>query len=100
MASYRLTRAAREDLAEIGRYTERRWGPAQRRDYLAQLDARMESLVDHPQMGMARDDVRPGYRCLREARHLIFYRAAAGTVEIVRVLHQRMDVRRHLSSAP
>jgi len=100
MARYRLTRAAREDLAEIGRYTERRWGVAQRRAYLAQLDARMELLVDHPQMGTARDDVRRGYRCLREARHLIFYRAAAGTVEIVRVLHQRMDVRRHLSSVP
>lgn len=100
MARYRLTRAARQDLAEIGRYTERRWGGAQRRAYLAQLDARMDLLVDHPQMGMARDDVRPGYRCLREGRHLIFYRGAAGTVEIVRVLHQRMDVRRHLSSMP
>jgi toxin ParE1/3/4 len=96
-ARYRLTRTARQDLAEIGRYTERRWGVAQRRAYLAQLDARMDLLVDHPQVGVAREDVRPGYRCLREGRHLIFYRAAADTVEIVRILHQRMDVRRYLA---
>jgi toxin ParE1/3/4 len=100
VARYRLTRAAREDLAEIGRYSGRRWGAAQRRAYLARLDARMDQLVDHPQIGVARDDLRPGYRCLREGRHLIFYRLAAATVEIVRIVHQRMDVRRSLADPP
>ena len=65
-ARYRLTRTARQDLADIGRYTERQWGVAQRRAYLAQLDASLDLLVDHPQTGVARDDIRHGYRCLRE----------------------------------
>jgi toxin ParE1/3/4 len=95
MVRYRLTGAARQDLAEIGRYTQRRWGVAQRRTYLRRLDARMDFLIDHRQNGIARDDVRPGYRSFHEGRHLIFYRDAADTIEIVRILHDRMDFRRH-----
>lgn len=95
MARYWLSREARQDLAEIGRYTQRRWGVAQRRDYLRRLDARMDFLVDHRQTGVARDDVRPGYRSLREGRHAIFYREAADTI----ILHDRPDVGRHLPGA-
>ena len=91
MARYRLTRAARQDVAEIGRYTQRRWGVAQRRAYLRRLNARTEFLVDHRETGALRDDVRPGYRSFHEGRHLIFYRDAADTIEIVRILHDRMD---------
>jgi toxin ParE1/3/4 len=96
MARYRLTRAANEDLADIGRYTQRRWGVVQRRAYLRRLDARMDFLVDHRQIGISRDEVRPGYRVFHEGRHLIFYREAAYTIEVIRILHDRMDLRRHL----
>ena len=43
----------------------------------------------------ARDDVRPGYRAFHEGRHLIFYREAGDQIEIIRILHDRMDFRRH-----
>jgi toxin ParE1/3/4 len=98
MARYRLTRAARQDLAEIGRYTQRHWGVAQRRVYLRRLDQRMEFLVDHRHTGTPRDDVRPGYRSFHEGRHLIFYRETADTIEVIRILHDRMDVHRHFAS--
>jgi toxin ParE1/3/4 len=97
MARYRLTRVARQDLSEIGRYTQRRWGVAQRRAYLRRLDERVEFLVDHRQTGTPRNDVRPGYRSFHEGRHLIFYRETGDTVEVVRILHERMDLRRHLA---
>ena len=52
---------------------------------------------------MARDEIIPGIRTLhverhgRRGRHFLVYRAADGqTVEIGRILHDRMDLQRHL----
>ena len=98
MARYRLSHAAARDLAEIGRYTQRRWGVQQRRVYLGRLDARMDFLVDHREAGVVRDHLRPGYRSFHEGRHLIFYCATADTIEVIRVLHERMDVHRHFAA--
>jgi hypothetical protein len=42
--------------------------------------------------------IRPGYRKHGVGRHIIFYRSIADDcIEIVRVLHERMDAERHLS---
>jgi toxin ParE1/3/4 len=47
--------------------------------------------------GRSAAHIRPGYSCCRAGSHVLFYRAGdAGMIEIVRVLHQRMDVERHL----
>lgn len=100
MARYHVTRAAARDLAAIGRYTQRQWGTAQRRAYLERLHARMEFLVDHPHAGSPREDIRPGYRALHEGRHLIFYREVDDGVEVVRVLHDRMNLRQRFRLDP
>lgn len=98
MADYSLTRKARTDLLQIGRYTQRRWGAGQRRKYLDQMAARMPALAVEPGMGAPRDDLREGYRSFRQGRHLIFYRQSGDGILVVRVLHVRMDVRRHLEA--
>jgi toxin ParE1/3/4 len=48
MATFRLTRKAREDLKSIARYTQKTWGVAQRNKYLTQLDKRFAVLADTP----------------------------------------------------
>lgn len=100
MASYRIYREAARDLLEIGRYTQRRWGAAQRRKYLGELDERMRFLAANPQAGAPRDDIREGCRSFLQGGHVIFYRQGPEGVEIVRVLHHSMDVQRHLSGEP
>lgn len=97
MRTYRLRQAAARDLLELGRYTQRRWGAAQRRKYIAGLKARLELLADRPALGARRDDVATGYRSFREARHVIFYAERPDGIDIVRILHERMDVARHFS---
>jgi toxin ParE1/3/4 len=42
--------------------------------------------------------VRAGYRSSRVGAHVIFYREFPEGIEVVRILHQRMDVRRQLAS--
>jgi toxin ParE1/3/4 len=96
MATYRLSQAAARDLLELGRYTQARWGVGQRRNYVARLKLRLQMLADRPSRGVVRNDIAPGYRSFREARHVIIYTERPDGIDVARVLHERMDVARHL----
>ncbi len=89
---FRLTELAKQDLRFIGRYTQVTWGKEQRNLYLAKIDAVFHLLAQEPQRGKACDDIRSGYRKYHVGRHLIFYRQSPEGLEIVRVLHDRMDI--------
>src|SRR5687768_8626423 len=112
MARYRLTRSGRSDIASILRTSEERHGHDARVRYAALLAAAMRRVAEHPQGHSTSDrsELRPGIRSfhIRHSRdesreapvanpvHVIFYRAIRpGLVEIVRVLHERMEPRRH-----
>ena len=95
MSAFRLTQSAKQDLLSIGRYTQKTWGLEQRDRYLAMLDDCFHLLVRDPHRGRACDDIRPGYRKYHRGRHLIFYRETAKDIEIIRILHDRMDVESH-----
>jgi toxin ParE1/3/4 len=88
--------AAHTDLRNIAAYTEREWGVAQKEKYLSAISERFALLLLRPEIGVERADLATGYRSLIVGRHVIFYRAKGEGVFIVRVLHQRMDVKRHL----
>jgi toxin ParE1/3/4 len=95
MPEIRIRPRAREDLKAIWRYTLRQWGERQADLYLQQLDHGIRSLADFPDLGVPSDHTRAGYRKLHVNRHLIFYRPDDSRVEIVRVLHQAMDIESH-----
>ncbi len=96
MGKFKLTLKAKADLKTVGCYTQKRWGIRQRNKYLASLDARMHWLVENPQLGKKRDDIKSGYLSYQEGRHVIFYRQTDDNIEIIGVLHQRMDFEQHL----
>ena len=51
-------------------------------------------------MGKDCDDIRPGYRKHQIEKHIAFYRqSGSGQIEIVRVLHERMDLEANLSAS-
>ncbi len=96
-SAFRLTRRAYEDLKNIARFTRRQWGEAQRRRYLAALDARLHWLAEHPQLGKHRPDVAEGYYCFPQGAHLIFHQMSErGGIDIIGVLHRQMDPARQL----
>jgi toxin ParE1/3/4 len=98
MPGFRLTKLAKADLKDIGRYTQGVWGREQRNRYLANLDASFHDLAQTPHKGRSCDDIRQGYRKYQVGRHVIFYRQDAADIEIVRILHDRMDAEAHLST--
>ena len=42
------------------------------------------------------ENIRQGYRKVAVGSHVLFFRMQSGVVEIIRILHQSMDVGRHL----
>lgn len=98
MPAFTLTSKAKSDLLEIARHTQERWGRDQRNLYLRMLDQCFRQLAAQPQQGSDCSEIRDGYRKLLAGRHIIFYRQPTDvSIEIVRILHGRMDVEAHLS---
>ena len=97
MGMFILTQKAKDDLLVIGRYTRKRWGKAQQRHYLTQLDNAFHDLADKPGLGRACDDIPEGYFKYGVGKHVIFYRhTGKERIQIVRILHGRMDIEQHL----
>jgi plasmid stabilization system protein ParE len=57
----------------------------------------MRWLGTNAKKGTPCDDLSPGYWRFREGRHVIFYRLSVRTVDVIRILHERMLPRRHLA---
>lgn len=104
----RLGAAAEVDFANILKWTTQNFGARQSRVYRDTLLQVIGELADGPNVAgsKARDEIMGGLRTLHVARrgrrgsHFLMYRVAAkSTIEIVRILHDRMDLRRHVPSA-
>ncbi|WP_162939451.1 type II toxin-antitoxin system RelE/ParE family toxin [Neorhizobium sp. NCHU2750] len=101
MVEVRLRRTAKSDLASIARYTRERWSADQAEMYIDQLLDLIEQIGDHPFSGQDMTDIREGYRRRAAGHHHILYAVMAdGAVEIARILHEKVDIRRHLDDRP
>ena len=96
MLEIQILPLARRDLKSIGVFTARKWGTDQAKRYLQGLGREIQRLSSHPELGTQCEEIRPCYRYLHVHRHLVFYRAQAHRIEIVRVLHDAMDAAAHL----
>lgn len=96
MRRYRLTPAAARDLSSIWDYTEQRWDVRQAENCVSEIRASIERIGESPDRGRACDDIRQGYRRYAIGSHLVFYVVNHDCVDVVRILHQRMDPTRHL----
>jgi toxin ParE1/3/4 len=87
VAKVSVSRAALKDIREIGRYTQRHWGPDRRRAYLAGLDQKFSLLADNPEISPERPEFDPPVRIQFHERHLIVYVREKDGILVVRVLH-------------
>ena len=97
MPGVSVSRAARDDIRSIARYTQETWGKAQRRRYLDGLNDKFEMLSAMPEMAAEKRDFSPPVRIHRYEKHLIIYIRTDRGILIVRVLHHSQDVSARLS---
>ncbi len=96
MAVYSLSPKAAADLDGIYEYTILNFGLEQAREYLLGLHERFQTLAEHPMHGRSADEVAPDLMRLEYQSHVVFYVPKDKGVRIVRVLHESMEVRKHL----
>lgn len=91
-----LTPRAQADLDEIWDYTTARWGLEQAETYTRQLWRDIASVAERPSLGRECPEVRKGYCKYPSGSHVLFYRVIADGIDVVRILHERMDYGRHI----
>ncbi|MEI6068627.1 MAG: type II toxin-antitoxin system RelE/ParE family toxin [Methylococcaceae bacterium] len=94
-ASYTIRKLAENDLEQIWLYTFHEWGIEQADKYIRILLSRFSWLAKNPQLGKRRNDIKPGYYCFPEGRHLIFYTITKNGIQIIGIPHQNMDIMGH-----
>ena len=98
MSRLLLRPRAVRDLDQIWTYTSERWGKAQAERYLRAIRAECAALASGAHTGTDASDIAPAYRKARAGRHVVFFRLAPdGDIDVVRILHDRMDARGHLA---
>ncbi|MBI2800677.1 MAG: type II toxin-antitoxin system RelE/ParE family toxin [Gammaproteobacteria bacterium] len=107
----RLTAAAEADFEEILRWTVAQFGEARARVYAGTVSAALNELVAGPTVAGAkkRDDILNGLFTLhvarkgRKGRHFVMFRVGRApdheVMEVLRLLHDAMDLQRHLPAA-
>ncbi len=93
---YVLRENAKEAIKDIGRYTLKNHGKAQRNKYLQGMSDRFEALADMPLKGRARPEVKAGYYSYDYEKHTIFYLIHDAHIEIIGVVHESSIPQRYL----
>jgi toxin ParE1/3/4 len=89
-----LSPRAKLDLGEIWDYTLSQWGIEQAEKYVRDLWSAMEQAASDPAKCVDIGDVRRGYRKVRSGSHVIFFKMTGAGIDVVRILHKRMDFER------
>ena len=87
MAEVRYTHKAVEDLTDIWNYTADVWSERQADDYYEMLVASCRKIADNPERKLGE-----GIYGFKVNRHIVFYRILSDEIEVVRILHERMDL--------
>ena len=87
--------AAEADIDGIWNYSADNWGPEQADRYTDEIRDACHALASGRKQGRV-VEVRPRYQKISTGSHVIYYRDQGDRLEIIRVLHSRMDSNRHL----
>jgi toxin ParE1/3/4 len=115
MPQYRISDAARADIVDILRHSETQFGGQARQCYQALILAALQAIANTPYRigSYERNELETGLRSyhliysrqkakqthgmVKSPRHVVFYRVANDEViEVVRLLHDAMEVKLHL----
>jgi len=90
----RLSPQTVADLEEIWLYTFGQWSLEQAAEYHRSIMTTIEGLASGSESGQ-HTDVREGYRKYNIGLHVIFFRCSDAYLDVIRILHERMDVDTH-----
>jgi len=94
MAKYFFSNKAVEDLSSIWQYTVESWSEQQADLYYSQIISTCNRIANGTKfLDKEYAEIHQGLYSRRCNKHLIFYRRIAdNNIEIVRILHEKMDI--------
>ena len=98
MIAYKISKEAAKDLEGIWLYTFETWSIYQADRYFNLLLNEIEFIAANPTSGKDFGYIREGYFRSKVNSHFIFYKINKDKteIEIIRILHQQMDVEKRL----
>ena len=93
---YVISTKAISDLEEVWLYTVDKWSIEQADRYYNLIFDEIAFICKNPKAGKQMEDVRKSYRAAKVKSHFIFYKVENDIVQIVRILHERMDIENRL----
>jgi len=93
LTKYRISKLAEADIDNIWLYTLENWSFVQANRYYRLIYQEIIFIVEDFESGKDISEVKNGYRQAKVKSHFIIYKKAEdGVIEILRVLHQMMDI--------
>ncbi|MFZ5940891.1 MAG: type II toxin-antitoxin system RelE/ParE family toxin [Bacteroidota bacterium] len=90
---YTISKKANQDIENIWLYTYENWSLEQADRYYNLILDEIEFIAENFESGKSVDYIKEGYRTSTVKSHIIFYKKSkSNIVEIIRVLHQKMDI--------
>lgn len=97
MAKFKFTNNAIKDLSDIWNYTVETWSESQADKYYKLIINACSTIAKKPQIGKDYPEIYPNLKGKLTSKHIIFYREIDDqTIEITRILHERMDLKNKL----
>ena len=97
MAKVTIRQQAIDDLNNIQLYTFEEWSERQADKYYATLEFTCMQIGENPQLGREYEGINNNLLGLRTGKHIIFYQIISkDEIEIIRILHERMDLKNKL----
>ena len=98
MARFKFTNNALKDLSDIWNYTILTWSERQADNYYNLIISECTAISKNPQIGKAYPEIYKDLKGKLTSKHIIFYRVLEDqTIEITRILHERMDLKNKLT---
>jgi len=97
MAKYYLTNKAVQDLSNIWNYTFDEWSEHQADKYYRLLINNCKEISINPKVGKSYIGIADCLFGYKAGRHIIFYRIIEEEIEITRILHEKMDLKKRIA---
>jgi toxin ParE1/3/4 len=96
MSRFVLSPRAKGDIDQIWEYSAQTWDADRADRYTRRIAEAVHLVAETPMLGRSCSHIREGYRVYPVGSHLLFYRLLDDGIAIIRILHRKMDIDRHL----
>lgn len=93
---FELSKLAIKDLNNIWTYTAEQWSNAQANKYYKSILKEIEFICNNPEAGRSIHEVKRLHRIRLIKLHIIVYKVQEETLYVDRILHQQMDIEKHI----